>query len=1063
MSRILRGTAALTALAVLLVGIPWLLLTFAGSPIPDQVPTLEELTGALTRRDDGQVLITVLTWAGWAGWAVFAVSTIAEIVDQASTRTIRVPGLSLPRAGVRPLVTAILAMGTIAAAPTGIAAATPDTAPTTSSSTAGAGALSTISPGQQLTIPQQTPPAGLAAHTTDTVSDRAGDDAFEEDLVVDVQAGDTLWGLAATHLGDPTRYPEIVEANPGLITDPDHIEVGWDLTIEDAEAAASPEAGTAGPGQDVTTAPTETEPAPPADTPAEAGPGAADAQAPATSSSGDETPGQGQDEQSPGRAAPQPITPAAPAQDPQQAPAASTPAPSPAPATVPASTSSSLLGVDVDEDTVRNLVGIGALSAAGAIALLAGRRTAQSRRRRPGRRIAMPTGGAADLETKLRTTGDPLAAADLDRALRTLASWAHHTSTPMPGVRAARITHDELELYLTEDTATLPDPFYAADSEPGTWVLDRDGLDTLLEGDDLASIPAPCPSLVTLGQDEAGGWVLVHLEEIGSLAIAADPSDATSVIAALTLELVGSSWADDLRLTLVGVLPELAGALSHDRVEHVPTLASVLPGVVYAGDVHTRTLTETGHDSVSTARAALVATETWTPHLLILGQDPTPTERDQLTELLQGRPRLAVATITQAPTPLTEWVLHLDGPATSRLDPAGVTLTPHLIPDHELADLLEAFSTTSLDDVDGPDWARTITTEPTAGTTGDLDEPVPAGHSDEPTLTLLHPRPPEETTHDDVDEHLDVPDMATGPNQDSSHDHDQAPVDDEHETEDQAPAATGSDEAQDIDVDDGQGEEVGPDLEAPVSLPGPTIRLLGPVRVDRAQGRRPQSPGRATELIAYLALHPSDTHHALDEAMWPGRRIDSTRRSGPVSQARAWLGTTTSGIPYVGLVDEHGYRLVDVTTDWDRFQALVGHDIATAATTDLTTALRLVDGQPLSGVNPRYYAWAETDRQEMIASVADVAHELSTRSLAAGDARTAAWAAAKGTMVEPASELLWRDQLRAAALSAVPGRVDQVAQQLTDTLEPISGDMDPETIDLLTQLLHTPHGHHAHG
>ena len=62
----------------------------------------------------------------------------------------------------------------------------------------------------------------------------------------------------------------------------------------------------------------------------------------------------------------------------------------------------------------------------------------------------------------------------------------------------------------------------------------------------------------------------------------------------------------------------------------------------------------------------------------------------------------------------------------------------------------------------------------------------------------------------------------------------------------------------------------------------------------------------------------------------------------------------------------------------------------------------------------------------------------------------AAWAAAKGTTVEPASELLWRDQLRAAYLSAVPGRVDQVAQQLTETLEPIGGDMDPETVDLLT-------------
>lgn len=41
-----------------------------------------------------------------------------------------------------------------------------------------------------------------------------------------VRAGDTLWGIAATHYGDGSLYPRLVEANPGTILDPDRIDVG---------------------------------------------------------------------------------------------------------------------------------------------------------------------------------------------------------------------------------------------------------------------------------------------------------------------------------------------------------------------------------------------------------------------------------------------------------------------------------------------------------------------------------------------------------------------------------------------------------------------------------------------------------------------------------------------------------------------------------------------------------------------------------------------------------------------------------------------------------------------
>ena len=45
-----------------------------------------------------------------------------------------------------------------------------------------------------------------------------------------VQPGDTLSTIAGDQLGDPSRWPDLVIANP-WIHDPDHIEPGWTLEL----------------------------------------------------------------------------------------------------------------------------------------------------------------------------------------------------------------------------------------------------------------------------------------------------------------------------------------------------------------------------------------------------------------------------------------------------------------------------------------------------------------------------------------------------------------------------------------------------------------------------------------------------------------------------------------------------------------------------------------------------------------------------------------------------------------------------------------------------------------
>lgn len=46
-----------------------------------------------------------------------------------------------------------------------------------------------------------------------------------------VARGDTLWHLAAVHLGNPERWPEIYELNREQIADPDQIDTGWVLAL----------------------------------------------------------------------------------------------------------------------------------------------------------------------------------------------------------------------------------------------------------------------------------------------------------------------------------------------------------------------------------------------------------------------------------------------------------------------------------------------------------------------------------------------------------------------------------------------------------------------------------------------------------------------------------------------------------------------------------------------------------------------------------------------------------------------------------------------------------------
>src|SRR5690606_27784777 len=163
---------------------------------------------------------------------------------------------------------------------------------------------------------------------------------------------------------------------------------------------------------------------------------------------------------------------------PQEAPAAepapaeeAAPAPSP-PAPDTADTASTDAGDHLEEDsawTTRTTFGVGAVLAAGVLALIEARRRTQQRRRRPGQALPMATGDAAATEQELRATADALSVEHVDVALRTLAATCARTGQPLPVTRAARLTATQFDLYLSEP-ATLPAPWVGTPDEL-VWTL----------------------------------------------------------------------------------------------------------------------------------------------------------------------------------------------------------------------------------------------------------------------------------------------------------------------------------------------------------------------------------------------------------------------------------------------------------------------------------------------------------------------------------------------------------------------------------------------------------------
>ncbi|MFI0596669.1 LysM peptidoglycan-binding domain-containing protein [Streptomyces griseus] len=931
-------------------------------------------------------------------------------------------------------------------------------------------------------------PAEASRPQTDTVRNDSAEAArpTEEQQgdtpqTVTVEEGDSLWSIAGTY-GDPAQWPAIYEENRGEATpgggtfeNPNLILPGQELDIPSLLAEKPPAPGT----NDDQEKPAPT--APESDEPADQ-----EKREAAPEINEDSTPERNadkhqNDESEPAPAAPEPST-AAPT------------APSPADSTPAPSTSQMDQQRTSGEKTLAPAAvwaGAGALAAA-LLGTVATRRVLQQRRRRPGRRIPMPQGRAAATEQGLRAAQHPTGFDLLDTTLRSLAHNLTAAERDLPVVHAVVLHDTKVELHLAEDTTPMK-PFTAAAGRQDLWTCPASSPD-LADHEHLMDTSAPYPALVSIGWDNAGHLVLIDLEHVGILNLGGGTDYARQVLKAIAIELASTPLPGHIEITaLADTAPGLDEA-APERVARIATLPEAAADLAGHTADQRDALHATGARTLGAARLADEGTGTWSPHVLLAEALPAEADTSTLFDTIVEEPRTAGAVITAADPdslPASAWTLEcVDADHTIVLPGSRLPIRLQGLSDEHFTDAIELLVLSSSpadvpapaswreDDPDHaddepwtqeeeplPDWDPAQSTEHDEdglpGEYADLDLETEDEQSAPPNLTK-NPEsdtPLEQTPSSlprgrdtgpsagpaDVALALSLPRSGTDPSA--------------------APAIPEPAPAPDATVVAADEAAPASDTEEKVDRP-PTVLLLGPISIEGARGRIDSNRlTAATELIAFLALNPGSDHHAVDDALWPGRMIGKQMRNAVISRTRSWLGKDTAGHAHLPRVQDTGdsrYRLSPaVTCDWSQFQKYARTGLARYdedGDLALRRALALVRGRPFTGIAPQRYAWAEPTIQEMVSAIVDTAYELSERCREASDIPGALWAARRGLLAAEESEMLHRQVFLAHHAADDIDALRDAAARLTRINEQLLGgvDMEAETAELLRNLLPRP-------
>jgi len=1004
---LLRRLIAGVLLAAAVAGVPVALWELGGAYLPDELPSWEQVTTAVNGPDTGALFLGLLVVVGWVAWACFALSVAAELVSQLrGLPPMRLPGLAAPQQMAGLLVAAVLGVGTgpllVAPALAGppIVADQP---------------VDHEEPSPTPAPPVDTRPTGpTAAGATYTVAPR-----------------DTLGRIAARYLGDWTRFEEILELNRGrpqpdgaLLTDPGLIRPGWTLVLP--PDARLPAAGTT--AGEVTVQPGDTladlaeqhglehwqpifdlnagEPLPGGGRftdPDLIRPGQALDLPPANPAAADPPPPTGPEH---------PTDEPAPDEDEPAAPAgpARTPAASPSPESLPEQSEQAAVDADADgrdaaessSELAAVLAGSGALLAAGVGAAWLAHRRQRLRRRRPGRRLAPLPRTQSATQTVVSAADEGTADyAALDLALRGLAvQISADPDAQLPDVVAARLHGGRLELRLHAPADRPPPEPWIADDTGLRWSARLDQ-DTGVDPEVARTRLAPYPTLVTIGTDTAGRWLL-DLERLGAVHVTGPADRREDFARHLAAELAVNGWSDLLTVTPVGFGGELVD-LAPGRVHPVDSAHD--PGLTEAA--------EPDGDDVLDGRLRAGAGDGWMPQVVLIPHPP-----DHIGELakaaaaLRTRERRAAVALVLGAEPeqaSDKWRLTLTDDGSLLVPALGLRLPAPQLTVQQARDIatLLAFERDSEDapipDADGDrpwqvhtDAAGALHGEPTGPDTAAPPTSAPPPRLRRGATTEAVPDVTSSTsiggstgvlTSWTTSGASDVPGSA-------------APVDVRREVQD--------DLAQ---LDRDLADWWSPDCARP------RLTLLGPVALrahgDEAAVARSGLRRRYEETVAYLATRPHGaTADEAATALQPARggRTDPVSARAYVHRvvagARAWLGTDpTTGQKHLSSGHRGRYTLTGVLIDADLFRQLRARAAVRGdgGLPDLLAALRLVSGPPFAQ-RPAGYEWLDGLDLTLTAAVCDVAHQVVSTALPDGDLAAAGTASATALLVAPDDE-----------------------------------------------------------
>ena len=277
-----RGLGAVAVLALLIAGLPAVVIHFAGLPDPSRPPAWTEVGQLLTGPDTGRLLAVVLAAVFWLAWSAFVVLVLLETFALIGRRQ----PLRLPAFGpIQELARTLVASVALLSVPATVSLTSPPASPPTLTAAltpAAAPQHAAAAPQHAAAAPQHAAAAAAAAAehhgaapepaahqwdrpaaparpamdrtatTPSSASRPAAAGPTYQVLAMHDGQRDTLWRIAEQHLRDPLRWPEIYQLNAGkpqpdgaALTDPHWIRPGW-LLLLPADATGLPAPPTSG-------------------------------------------------------------------------------------------------------------------------------------------------------------------------------------------------------------------------------------------------------------------------------------------------------------------------------------------------------------------------------------------------------------------------------------------------------------------------------------------------------------------------------------------------------------------------------------------------------------------------------------------------------------------------------------------------------------------------------------------------------------------------------------------------------------------------------------------------